>query len=249
MTDFTVSFDPGKSIVILKDANELAKAFCSKFESIIASYHKNSFNIALSGGSTPKKIFKILSSEYKDKIDWKKVALFWGDERCVSPESSESNFGTAKQLLIDKINIPGQNIFRVKGEDSPADEAIRYSGIIKENVKTENNLPAFDLTMLGVGEDGHTASIFPDQLYLLNSDKICETAVHPETKQNRITITGKVINNSKRIFILANGSQKAEIIKRIMDGENSGILPVQNIEAKNGTLHWFLDQDAAQLLK
>ncbi|MEJ2505729.1 MAG: 6-phosphogluconolactonase, partial [Ignavibacteriaceae bacterium] len=212
-------------------------------------YNNHGFNIALSGGSTPLKIFKILSSEYKDKIDWKIVRIFWGDERCVPPESNESNYGTAKKLLIDKINIPGENIFRVKGENDPVGEAIRYSEIIKANIKTENNFPAFDLTMLGVGEDGHTASIFPNQLHLLNSVRICETALHPETKQNRITITGKVINNSKRIFILVNGKNKAEIIKRIMENKNSGTLPAQNIEAKNGTLNWYLDQNAAQLLK
>ncbi len=246
--DFTVNFDPGKSILIIKDADELAEAFCSGLEKIIASYNNHGFNIALSGGSTPLKIFKILSSEYKVKINWKIVRLFWGDERCVPPESNESNYGTAKKLLIDKINIPEQNIFRVKGEDNPGNEAIRYSEIIKENVKTENNLPAFDLTILGVGEDGHTASIFPDQMYLLKSDNICETAVHPGTKQKRITITGKVINNSKRIFILVNGKNKAEIIKRILGNKNSRSLPAQNIEAKNGTLHWYLDQNAAKLL-
>ena len=247
--DCTVSFDPGKLIRILKDADELAQTFCSELEKIIASFNNDHFNIALSGGSTPQKIFKILSSEYKNKIDWKKIRLFWGDERCVPPESSESNYGTAKELLIDKINIPGENIFRVKGENDPVGEAIRYSEIIKANIKTENNFPAFDLTMLGVGEDGHTASIFPNQLHLLNSVRICETALHPETKQNRITITGKVINNSKRIFILVNGKNKAEIIKRIMENKNSGTLPAQNIEAKNGTLNWYLDQNAAQLLK
>ncbi|MEJ2492808.1 MAG: 6-phosphogluconolactonase [Ignavibacteriaceae bacterium] len=266
-----MNFDPGKSILIFKDADELAKAFCSELEKIITSYNNHGFNIALSGGSTPLKIFKILSSEYKDKIDWKIVRIFWGDERCVPPESNESNYGTAKKLLIDKINIPGENIFRVKGENDPVGEAIRYSEIIKANIKTENNFPvgeairyseiikaniktennfpAFDLTMLGVGEDGHTASIFPNQLHLLNSVRICETALHPETKQNRITITGKVINNSKRIFILVNGKNKAEIIKRIMEDKNSGTLPAQNIEAKNGTLNWYLDQNAAQLLK
>ena len=241
--------DSTYSIIILKNSEELSKAFCSALKLAVVSNKDKYFNIALSGGSTPKQIFRILSSEYKDTIDWKKVRLFWGDERCVSPENSESNYGVAKQLLIDNISLPEQNVFRIKGEEEPFGESIRYADIIKKNLKLENSLPAFDLTMLGVGEDGHTASIFPNQLHLLNSVRICETALHPETKQNRITITGKVINNSKRIFILVNGKNKAEIIKRIMENKNSGTLPAQNIEAKNGTLNWYLDQNAAQLLK
>ncbi|MCG6913765.1 6-phosphogluconolactonase, partial [bacterium BMS3Abin03] len=120
---------------------------------------------------------------------------------------------------------------------------------IKKNLKLENSLPAFDLTMLGVGEDGHTASIFPNQINLLYSDKIYATAVHPETNQIRVTITGKVINNSKRIFFLVSGKGKSEILKRIFGDKNSSSLPAKNIVAKNGTLHWYIDQDAAQFIK
>ena len=249
MTDYTVNSDLPYSVIIFKNEEELSKAFCSAFKLAVASNKNKHFNIALSGGDTPKKIFKILSSDYLDKIDWKKVRLFWGDERCVPPENSESNYGAAKKLLIDRIALPEQNVFRIKGEEVPSWEAIRYADIIKENVKRENDLPAFDLTMLGVGEDGHTASIFPDQMNLLHSDKICETAIHPETRQTRITITGNVINNSKRIFFLVSGKNKAEILKHILKNKDSKSLPAENIEAKNGTLHWYLDQDAAHFIK
>jgi 6-phosphogluconolactonase len=244
-----VNSDSSYSIIILKNSEELSKAFCSALKLAVVSNKDKYFNIALSGGSTPKQIFRILSSEYKDTIDWKKVRLFWGDERCVSPENSESNYGVAKQLLIDNIGLPEQNVFRIKGEEEPFGESIRYEGIIKENVNLENSLPAFDLTMLGVGEDGHTASIFPNQINLLYSDKIYATAVHPETNQIRVTITGKVINNSKRIFFLVSGKSKSEILKHIFRDKNSSSLPAKHIVAKNGTLHWYIDQDAAQFIK
>lgn len=248
MTDYIVNSDSSNEIKIYKDTNELAEAFCTELEQLIDSSEKKFFSIALSGGNTPKIIFKILSSEYKDKIDWDKVRLFWGDERCVPPGNSESNYGVAKELLFDKVNIPSQNIFRIIGENDPAKEAVRYSEVIKENVEFENELPSFDLFMLGLGEDGHTASIFPDQMNLLNSDKVCEMAKHPVTGQIRVTITGRAINNSKRILFLINGESKAEIIKQIIEDKKSKSLPAQNIEAKNGILQFYLDQDAAKLL-
>ena len=232
---------------IFKDKLELADSFCE--ELLKLNKEREVLHLALSGGNTPKIIFQTLAEKYKEKIDWNKILLFWGDERCVPPENSESNYGIAKQLLIDNVGLPEQNVFRIKGEEEPSGESIRYADIIRENVKTENGLPAFDLTMLGVGEDGHTASIFPNQTNLLNSDKICATAVHPESNQIRVTITGNVINNSKRIIFLVSGKSKSEILKRIFRDKNSSSLPAENIVAKNGTLHWYIDQDAALLLK
>lgn len=247
--DCTVNSEKPNSILTFKTEEELAKAFCLELELLINSSKNVFFNIALSGGNTPKIIFKILSSDYKNKIAWKKVKLFWGDERCVSPESEESNYGTAKKLLFDKVDIPSQNIFRIKGENVPAEEAKRYSKVIIENVETKNELPSFDLFMLGLGEDGHTASLFPDQMNLLTSDNICKTAVHPQSKQIRVTITGRVINNSKKIIFLVSGKNKAEIIKKIFNDDNSKSLPAENIQPKNGILYWYLDEDAANFLK
>ena len=245
----TVNSEKPNSILTFKTGEELASAFCSELEQLINSNKNDLFSIALSGGNTPKIIFKILSSDYKNKIDWKKVKLFWGDERCVPPENEESNYGTAKVLLFDKVDIPTKNIFRIIGENNPAEEAKRYSKVIKENVETKNQLPSFDLFMLGLGQDGHTASLFPDQMNLLTSDNICETAVHPQSKQIRVTITGKVINNSKKIIFLVSGKNKAAIVKRIFNDDNSKSLPAENIRANNGIINWYLDEDAAHFLK
>lgn len=198
---------------IFKDNQTVARAFagylCQKIKSA------DQFNLALSGGSTPKILFTILAKEYKDQIDWSKVHLYWGDERCVKPDDKDSNYGMTLEKLIQHIEIPDQNVHRVLGENNPAEEAIRYGNEIKENLDLVNNWPVFDLVILGMGGDGHTASIFPHQINLLTSEQICEVATHPDSGQQRITITGKVINASKEIHFLVTGDSKKEVVKEI----------------------------------
>ena len=231
-----------------KDKIELADSFCK--ELLKLNLEQDLLNLALSGGSTPKVIFQTLAEKYKSKIDWNRINLFWGDERCVSSQSDESNYGMTKKYLLDYIDIPQKNVHPVDGNNNPENEAIRYSDEIKKIVPLKNGFPKFDLVMLGIGEDGHTASIFPDQMNLLESDKICEVAVHPETEQKRITLTGKVINNAKRIIFLVTGESKAEIMKLLFEVDESKMkkYPAANINPKNGELNFFLDQKAAQLL-
>jgi 6-phosphogluconolactonase len=180
-------------------------------------------------------------------MDWERIHLFWGDERCVPPDQEESNYGMTQKYLLNFIDIPEKNIHRVKGEYNPEKEAERYSKDIVKGVSSENGLPGFDLIMLGLGEDGHTASIFPDQMHLLNSDKVCEVSTHTSTGQKRITLTGNVINNSKRIIFLVTGKSKAEILKKIIN-EKKKIYPAEFIEPVNGNLDFFIDSDAAELL-
>ena len=205
--------------------------------------------LALSGGSTPVALFKHLSKNYKDEINWKNIKFFWGDERCVPPNNKESNYGTAYKTLLKNINLHEEQVFRIKGEDDPQEEAVRYSGIITNNVKPENGLPKFDIIMLGLGEDGHTASIFSKDMELINSDKICETAVHPETGQQRITITGRTINNAEKIFFLVTGKNKSEVLYNIFrKSGNYKNYPASFINPPNGKLSWFLDKEAASKL-
>lgn len=206
------------------------------------------FTIALSGGLTPKLIFNYLIKDYSDKIDWKKIKLFWGDERCVPTNHNESNFKMTYESLLCKISIPEENIFRIYGEGDPIKEADRYSEIIKNNVHTENGLPSFNLILLGLGEDGHTASIFPNQLALFYSDDLYTITKHPQSKQNRITVTGKVINNAKRVVFLVTGGNKAQIVAEIINADNGKILPATLVTPSNGELVWMLDVSAAQLL-
>jgi 6-phosphogluconolactonase len=155
----------------------------------------------------------------------------------------------AKEYLLDHIDIPVENIYRIKGEDNPDNEAERYSNEIKKYLPEVNGLPQFDAAMLGLGEDGHTASIFPDQLKLLSSDKICETTIHPSTKQKRITLTGKVINNSGEIYFLVTGKKKSIIVEKILNKKNNYLkFPASHINPFNGELFWFLGDEAASEL-
>jgi 6-phosphogluconolactonase len=207
------------------------------------------YSIALSGGSTPRTIFKFISENYGDKMDWTRVLIFWGDERCVPPESDESNYKMAFESLLKNIKIPEYNIYRIKGEDDPSSEAKRYSELVDYLLPHTNHIPQFDLCILGLGEDGHTASIFPNQLALLNSDRLFEASRHPVTGQNRITATGKLINNSGKVFFLITGESKAEKVAQIIEKrEGWELLPASFINPEEGELTWMLDEPAGQKL-
>ena len=228
---------------ICKDKQELTVAFCT--EMLKLSNQKENFSIALSGGNTPKFIFQKIAADYKNKFDWNRIHLFWGDERCVPPVSSESNYAMTKKYLLDQINIPERNVHRIKGEDDPETEAIRYSDEIKKYINIKSELPVFDLIMLGLGEDGHTASIFPNQTNLIDSEKICEVAVHPSSGQKRITLTGKVINNSRIITFLVTGENKKEILKKVLVDKNK-TFPAEFIQPVSGELKFYVDEAAAE---
>ncbi len=210
---------------------------------------KKYFYLALSGGSTPQLLFKVLKNKYLNKIDWSYVHIFWGDERCVEPKSSDSNYGMAFRLFLNHSNIPKNNIHRIYGEHDPKIEARRYTGELFMNVPTHKNVPIFDLIILGMGSDGHTASIFPNQIKFLESKNFCEVAVHPETKQKRITVTGMVINNAKNVSFLITGVEKSSVVSDIIKKTNDfRKYPASYINPKNGKLAWYLDKAAGKLI-
>jgi 6-phosphogluconolactonase len=234
--------------VILNSINELSGHFAEILQHEI-NCSSSYYNLVLSGGSTPKAVFDFLARNYQTRIEWNKVRLFWGDERCVPPNHPESNYLMTRQYLISKIVIPEQNIFRIEGENNPELEAQRYSSVILKNVPQVNGIPLFDLLMLGLGEDGHTASIFPDRIDLINSESICEATMHPVIKQKRITLTGKVINNSKKVIFLVTGKSKKEIVETIVNRKKGfEKLPASYINPLNGELIWLLDKESGQSL-
>lgn len=248
--EIIVSYNKNRTIKIFSNIEKLANHSADFLMRRVKD--KSSFenvSIALSGGSTPKQIFKYIADNYAENIDWQKLKIFFGDERCVPPNHNDSNFKMAKEELFDKISIPGENIYRIQGENEPVKETERYSEILKSNLPFQNNLPQFDIVMLGLGEDGHTASIFPDQIDKFYSDKICEVAAHPQTNQNRITISGSVINNAKLIVFIVTGEKKANIISDILsESASSTMYPASLVSPKQGELIWMLDTEASQLL-
>lgn len=224
---------------------ELAKELMNSINKK-AEEGKNYF-IAISGGNTPKPFFKKLSqSPFKENILWKNLKIFWVDERCVPPDDEQSNFGMTKNLLLDKVEIPKENIFRMKGEEIPKIEAERYAGEIINNLPKDNNgLPVFDLMFMGMGNDGHTASLFPGQNLRDISNNIC--GVGQKGNQKRISLTYDFINNSDRIIFMVTGESKAKLVEEIINEKNKNY-PAAKIKSKNGSSEWWLDQQAASKL-
>lgn len=231
-------------VIIFDNPELLADSFAKYFMNEVSL--REQYNIALSGGSTPKIIFKVLAEKYSKKIDWNKVHFYWGDERCVPPDSNESNYRMTKDTLLDKISMPESNVHRIKGEAEPKEEAMRYSNELLSYLPIINNLPCFDFVMLGLGEDGHTASIFPDRLDLFSTNKICEAVKHPATNQERITISGNVINNSLACAFFVTGKEKSAIVQSILNKTTeSNLYPASKVNPVNNNLHWYLDSESA----
>lgn len=227
-----------------KTKQQTAEDFTDWLIGLIRS--NDTLHIALSGGSTPKIVFDELASRNLSKNEWQKVRLYWGDERCVPPGNAESNYKMTVEHLLSKIDIPEENIYRVRGENDPRQEAKRYSEVLKEKLPTVDGLSRFDLIILGMGDDGHTASIFPYEIGLWNADQLCEVAEHPETGQKRITITGRVINHAATVAFLVTGESKATKVGEIVDKRGSfNSYPATLVHPLNGNLFWFLDEAAA----
>ncbi len=238
-------------IRIYPTQDSLAESLADDICELINNHYQSAsfFTIALSGGKTPDLLFSVLGNKYNDDDLWKNVRFFWVDERCVPPDDEESNFRKAHDLFFGKTGIDHGMIFRIRGENDPVTEAERYSIVISENTNYKRGLPSFSLILLGLGEDGHTASIFPGNEILFESDRICDTAVHPVTGQKRVTLTGPVLNNSDNVFFLATGLNKAGMVKNILNGgESETKFPASYINPVDGNLIWCLDSNAASLL-
>ncbi len=228
---------------ISKDAKAVAQDFAAFLVDLCAS--KEKLSIALSGGSTPQLLFDVLAADYKKAIDWSRLHFYWGDERCVPPTDKDSNYGMTKAHLFDKLNIPEANIHRILGENEPKQEAQRHAHEIKKNVTSSDGLPRFDLVILGLGTDGHTASIFPHQMEFLEATETCVVATHPESGQQRISLSGPVINNAKSIAFLVTGASKQVKVKEILKHRGKfRTYPASFIKPTNGVLHWFIDEAA-----
>lgn len=237
------------NITTFKDPDTLADRVSDRLMGRIADSGADPFHLAVSGGSTPNLLFSALARKFSDSPSWQKTHFWWVDERMVPVDDPESNFGTAFRLLLSKIVIPEKNIHRIRGEESPKREVENYARQIKTELTEIDGWPRFDLILLGMGEDGHTASIFPDQTGLLNTGHICRVAHHPVTNQPRITLTGNVLNNACRVWFLVTGSGKAERLAEIISGNEKSLrLPAAFVNPVRGECLWFVDEQAARLI-
>ncbi len=203
-------------------------------------------HISLSGGSTPKMLFKLLAqAPYAENIQWHNLHFWWGDERCVAPEDAESNYGEANVLLFSKVKLPVENIHRIRGEDKPEVEAVRFAQEMADVIPAQNGTPVFDWILLGVGADGHTASLFPGQTNY-NDENLSVLASHPESGQIRVSKTAKVLEAAKRISYLVLGAGKVDIVHEIHTTPADELpYPAAKIQSKTGATEWYLDSDAA----
>lgn len=203
-------------------------------------------SFALSGGTTPRSVYELLGSpEYRGRVDWKKVHLFWGDERCVGPTMPESNFRMANESLVRNIAIPPQNVHRIRGEIKPQ-EAARESeaGIRRFFGLKEGEFPRFTLVLLGLGEDGHTASLFPGTEVLQETRRIVSAVEVKAIAASRITLTFPAINNAATVIFLVSGRTKSTILREAL-AEGEMRYPAQQINPTSGRLFWLVDRDAA----
>ncbi|NOZ61376.1 MAG: 6-phosphogluconolactonase [Calditrichaeota bacterium] len=236
-------------IKIFDTPDALSDALALEFQRVVIQkkYNAQSLVVALSGGSTPARFFAALTRlDRMTPIPWDIVQFFWGDERCVAPDHEESNFGMAKKLLFDHVAIPEKNIHRIKGEADPEHEALRYRKLIEKFVpQTADGFPRFDWIFLGMGEDGHTASIFPDADAVKIKNEWTTVARHPQSGQQRITLTLPVINRAERITFLVTGKKKAALTQKILAKNPSAkSLPASKVSAEFGIVEWYLDSEA-----
>jgi len=227
----------------IETAEMLAKDFI-RFTEEMKRFRENLY-IALSGGTTPNLLFDILAEEYPNAINWERLHFFWVDERCVPHSHIESNYGTAIQRCFSKVKIPKENLHPIMGGENTLEEVTRYTGEILSVVPYSAGYPAFDLILLGMGDDGHTASIFPGQEHLFETNSIVAIAENPISGQKRITLTGKVLNNSAEIVFMVTGNKKRNILYQIITKDPLAInYPASKIAPIKGNLSWYVDLEA-----
>ncbi len=223
-------------------SREAANIFISAAKGSIALQDR--FTVAISGGSTPLRLFTLLGSKtYADKVDWSRVHFLWVDERCVPKEHKDSNFRGAWDSLLSQIPIPDSNIHRIKGEESPDNGALEYEDDLR-GFFGAGRVPEFDLIFLGMGEDGHTASLFPGSDLLKESNRLAVPVYVEKLKSWRVTLALPVLNNAHSVVFLVTGKNKADVLKEII--ENKSVkYPAGLIKPIRGSLTWLIDEDAA----
>ena len=232
-------------IRVLPDAAEIAHEAA---ERIVAAANRaagegRTFSLALSGGSTPKALYELLATEpYESRIDWPRVEIFFGDERTVPPDHKDSNYRMAREALLSKVSIPGDNVYRMAGERDPNTAAKEYGQMLKEKFGDGG----MDLVLLGMGDDGHTASLFPETEALNETRHRCVANFVPKLNTWRLTLTAPFINRAGQILVLVSGVSKAKRLQEVLEGPSDPRrLPIQLIRPTDGRLTWLVDAPAA----
>jgi len=239
------------SIEILKDGDALALRAADLFALAAqeAAAARGRFAVALSGGETPRALYRLLArQQFSQKVPWRRVQLYWGDERCVPPDGAQSNYGMARDAFIKHVPIASENVHRLRGEDPPEEAARAYDQELRDLAAKERpqvDVPVFDLVLLGLGTDGHTASLFPHSDALAVEDSFAAATRAPDGSP-RLTVTAPVINAARRVWFLVSGAKKAGIVAEVLEGLRvPNAVPAQGVAPVHGALTWFLDEAAA----
>jgi 6-phosphogluconolactonase len=237
------------NIIIVADEDALARAVAERFlaQAAASLAARGSFFVSLAGGSTPKAAYALIASAYGDALDWGRVRFFFGDERCVPPDDDESNYKMANSRLFAPLGISASHVFRIRGEDEPAAAAAAYAETLKNEVpKNPEGTPAFDLVMLGLGPDGHTASLFPGSDPFEGDGLLVRAPFVEKFGTHRITLTPRVLNAATMIEVATAGPTKTAALAAVLEGPyDPRSLPAQVLRPVPGRLVWLVDAAAA----
>lgn len=245
---------PARDIRIFPDVQSLSEAAAHEWVRCAreAAAARGRFTIALSGGSTPKHLYQLLAGEpFRSQVDWSHVEIFWGDERCVPPDHPDSNYRMAREAMLANLPIPAEHIHRIEAERSDRDAAARdYEAVLARafGVAIGREPPALDLVLLGMGPDGHTASLFPQTQALDETKRWVVANPVPQLHTQRLTLTRPILNRAREVLFLVAGADKAERLAEVLAGPaDPKRLPSQTIQPE-GQFLWFLDRAAAARL-
>ncbi|MGA3065756.1 MAG: 6-phosphogluconolactonase [Tepidisphaeraceae bacterium] len=237
-----------QEIQVVPDASALAQAAAEQILAIapIAARERGVFSIALSGGSTPKILFELLASDsWRNRFDWNTWEIYFGDERCVPPDHPDSNYRMARLALLDRVPLDPAKIHRMKGEADPQEAAKEYGQLLKQKFGDDG----LDLILLGMGDDGHTASLFPGTAALAEKEHRCVANFVPKLGVWRLTFSAPFINRARQVIALISGAAKAQRLERVLQGPRDPTnLPIQMIQPTSGKLLWLLDAPAAGMM-
>ena len=244
------SFAMGTQVKIVPDSDALAHTAAQEFHRLseAAVQERGRFSVALSGGNTPRAVYSLLASEHKE-LPWDRIHIFFGDERHVPPDHPDSNFRMASESLLSKVPIPEKNVHRIRAELEADAAAKEYEQELRDFFHlADHDWPRFDLIFLGIGEDGHTASLFPGSKALTEASRRVVANWVEKFQTFRITLTFPVLNHAAEVLFMVSGAGKAQILSEVLR-PGARKYPAQNVQPQNGQLLWLVDQDAGSLLR
>jgi 6-phosphogluconolactonase len=242
--------EENRNVMVLPDLDAVSEEAARRFLAIAndAVAKTNRCTVALAGGSTPERLYRLLASEtYREAVPWASLYLFFGDERCVPPDDRESNYRMAREAMLDHVPVLPEQVFRMEGERDPQSAAVSYDATLGDIFGlTPGRVPHFDLILLGMGPDGHTASLFPHTDGLQVVERLAAANYVPKFDSWRLTLTYPVLDAAMNVLFLVGGAEKANAVRQVIEGPfDPAEYPAQGVRTPEGTVTFLLDEAAA----